>query len=122
MGLLRSMATVSGFTALSRVLGFLRDIFLARYLGTGRAADAFLAAFRFPNMFRRIFGEGAFNAAFVPLFAREMEEKGKEEAVKFANNAFSFMVVVLGTLTVLAINMLGDGMRDTIDPRMSKQI
>jgi len=100
------MATVSGFTALSRVLGFLRDILLARYLGTGRAADAFFAAFRFPNMFRRIFGEGAFNSAFVPLFAREMEEKGKAEAVKFANNAFSFMVVVLGVLTVLAIPLM----------------
>jgi putative peptidoglycan lipid II flippase len=100
------MATVSGFTALSRVLGFLRDIFMARYLGTGRAADAFFAAFRFPNMFRRIFGEGAFNAAFVPLFAREMEEKSKAEAVKFANNAFSFMVVVLGALTVVAIPLM----------------
>ena len=86
------MATVSGFTALSRVLGFLRDILIARYLGTGRAADAFIAGFSFPNMFRRIFGEGAFNAAFVPLFAREMEEKGKQEAVRFANNAFSSMV------------------------------
>ncbi|MFT5410438.1 MAG: putative peptidoglycan lipid II flippase [Verrucomicrobiales bacterium] len=100
------MATVSGFTALSRVLGFARDIFMARYLGTGHAADAFFAAFRFPNMFRRIFGEGAFNAAFVPLFAREMEEKGKEEAVRFANNAFSFMVVVLGVLTVIAIPLM----------------
>ncbi|MGI9242606.1 MAG: lipid II flippase MurJ, partial [Verrucomicrobiales bacterium] len=106
MGLLRSMATVSGFTALSRVLGFARDIFMARYLGTGHAADAFFAAFRFPNMFRRIFGEGAFNAAFVPLFAREMEEKGREEAVRFANNAFSFMVVVLGALTVIAIPLM----------------
>jgi hypothetical protein len=100
------MATVSGFTALSRVLGFLRDIFMARYLGTGRAADAFFAAFRFPNMFRRIFGEGAFNAAFVPLFAREMEEKDKEDAVKFANNAFSFMVLVLGALTLMAIPLM----------------
>lgn len=100
------MATVSGFTALSRVLGFARDIFMARYLGTGHAADAFFAAFRFPNMFRRIFGEGAFNAAFVPLFAREMEEKGKAEAVRFANNAFSIMVVVLGALTVLAIPLM----------------
>ena len=100
------MATVSGFTAVSRVLGFARDIFMARYLGTGQAADAFLAAFRFPNMFRRIFGEGAFNAAFVPLFAREMEENGKEKAVKFANNAFSLMVVVLGILTLLMIPLM----------------
>ena len=100
------MATVSGFTAISRVLGFARDIFMARYLGTGHAADAFFAAFRFPNMFRRIFGEGAFNAAFVPLFAREMEEKGKVEALRFANNAFSFMVVVLGALTAVAIPLM----------------
>ncbi|MEZ5301057.1 MAG: lipid II flippase MurJ [Verrucomicrobiales bacterium] len=75
--MLRSMFTVGGFTLLSRLLGFLRDMVIARFLGTGMVADAFFAAFRFPNMFRRIFGEGAFNAAFVPIFYRTLEEEGK---------------------------------------------
>ena len=75
MSLLRSMATVSGFTALSRILGFVRDIFMGYFLGTGHAADAFFAAFKFPNIFRRIFGEGAFNSAFVPLFSKELTSK-----------------------------------------------
>ena len=61
--MLRSLMQVSGFTAISRVLGFVRDILIARYLGSGLLGDAFFSAFRFPNLFRRIFGEGAFNAA-----------------------------------------------------------
>ncbi|MEX0759383.1 MAG: lipid II flippase MurJ, partial [Tistlia sp.] len=76
MSLLRGFATVGGYTAASRVLGFLRDILIAGTLGTGPVADAFFVAFRFPNLFRRLFGEGAFNAAFVPLFARRLEEEG----------------------------------------------
>jgi len=59
----RSIFTVSGFTLLSRVLGFARDVLIAKYLGAGATADIWVAAFRFPNLFRRIFGEGAFNAA-----------------------------------------------------------
>jgi putative peptidoglycan lipid II flippase len=78
------MATVSGFTAISRVLGFLRDMLIVQYLGAGMVSDAFFSAFRFPNLFRRIFGEGAFNSAFVPLFARELEENGKPQALQFA--------------------------------------
>ena len=62
MAQLRSLATVSGFTAISRVLGFLRDMLIARFVGANLITDAFFTAFRFPNMFRRIFGEGAFNA------------------------------------------------------------
>ena len=69
MKLYRSFATVGGLTMVSRVLGFLRDILIAAVLGTGAVADAFFVAFRFPNLFRRLFGEGAFNSAFVPLFA-----------------------------------------------------
>jgi putative peptidoglycan lipid II flippase len=67
MSLLRNFATVGGATATSRVLGFVRDIFVAAALGTGPVADAFFVAFRFPNLFRRLFAEGAFNSAFVPL-------------------------------------------------------
>jgi len=94
---------VSGFTAISRVLGFLRDILIARYLGSGLLGDAFFSAFRFPNLFRRIFGEGAFNAAFVPMFGRKLEQDGKGEAMKFASNAFSSLLVVLVIITIVAI-------------------
>ena len=75
------MATVSGFTALSRILGFVRDILMGYFLGSSHAADAFFAAFKFPNIFRRIFGEGAFNSAFVPLFSKELTAKGQKEAM-----------------------------------------
>jgi len=101
--MLRSLMKVSGFTAISRVLGFLRDILIARYLGSGLLGDAFFSAFRFPNLFRRIFGEGAFNAAFVPMFGRRLEKNGQEEAMKFASNAFSTLLVVLIALTIVAI-------------------
>jgi len=94
---------VSGFTAISRVLGFLRDILIARYLGSGLLGDAFFSAFRFPNLFRRIFGEGAFNAAFVPMFGRRLEKEGEEDAMKFASNAFSTLLVMLISLTIIAI-------------------
>ncbi len=94
---------VSGFTAISRVLGFLRDILIARYLGSGLLGDAFFSAFRFPNLFRRIFGEGAFNAAFVPMFGRRLEKDGEQEAMKFASNAFSTLLVILVALTIVAI-------------------
>ncbi|MDP7308214.1 MAG: murein biosynthesis integral membrane protein MurJ [Roseibacillus sp.] len=97
------MMTVSGLTLVSRILGFLRDILIARFMGTGPIADAFVAAFRFPNMFRRIFGEGAYNAAFVPLFGRKREEEGEEAAVGFARNTFSALVWVVGILTLAAI-------------------
>lgn len=101
--MIRSLMQVSGFTAISRVLGFVRDIFIAKYLGTGLLGDAFFSAFRFPNLFRRIFGEGAFNAAFVPMFGRKLEKEGKEEAMKFASNAFSSLLLALVLLMLVAI-------------------
>jgi hypothetical protein len=104
--MLRAIMTVSGFTLVSRILGFLRDILIARFVGTGPVADAFVVAFRFPNMFRRIFGEGAYNAAFVPLFGRKVEEAGTEEAIKFARNTFSSLLWALGLVTLIAITMI----------------
>lgn len=101
--MLRSIMTVSGFTAVSRVLGFLRDILIAKYVGSGLVGDAFLSAFRFPNLFRRIFGEGAFNAAFVPMFGRRLEGDGEEKAMGFASNAFSALALVLVVLSLIAI-------------------
>ncbi|WP_411847455.1 murein biosynthesis integral membrane protein MurJ [Roseibacillus persicicus] len=100
--MLRSLMTVSGFTLVSRLLGFLRDILIARFLGTGLVADAFFAAFRFPNLFRRIFGEGAFNAAFVPLFGKKVIDD-REDGIEFASKAFSMLLLVLGVFTVVAI-------------------
>lgn len=103
MALLKNLMTVSGWTAASRVLGFLRDILIAQTLGTGAVADVFFVAFRLPNMFRRIFAEGAFNAAFVPLFARRLEQEGQESARAFAEEAQAALVAVLLVLTVLVI-------------------
>jgi putative peptidoglycan lipid II flippase len=102
MNLYRSFATVGGLTLVSRVFGFLRDILIAATLGSGAVADAFFVAFRFPNLFRRLFGEGAFNAAFVPLFAKRLEGEGKESARAFAEEALSGLVFILLALTIIA--------------------
>lgn len=102
MGLIRSVATVGGFTMGSRVLGFVRDILIARVLGTGDIADAFFVSQRFPNLFRSLFAEGAFNASFVPLFARRLETEGKTAARAFAEQVLSVMVVTLLLFTVAA--------------------
>ena len=102
MKLYRAFATVGGLTMVSRVLGFARDILIAGVLGTGAVADAFFVAFRFPNLFRRLFGEGAFNSAFVPLFAKKLEGEGKEAARAFAEQAMAWLVLVILALTVLA--------------------
>ncbi len=92
MSLIKSVATVGGFTMISRVLGFLRDILMASVLGAGPVADAFFVAFRIPNMFRRLVAEGAFSAAFIPLFARKLEAEGKDIALEFAGHALSILV------------------------------
>ena len=102
MKLYRSFATVGGLTLVSRVFGFLRDILIAATLGSGAVADAFFVAFRFPNLFRRLFGEGAFNAAFVPLFAKRLEGEGREEARKFAEEALSGLAFIILGITIIA--------------------
>ncbi|HSR80173.1 MAG TPA: murein biosynthesis integral membrane protein MurJ [Hyphomicrobiaceae bacterium] len=102
MKLYRAFATVGGLTMISRVFGFVRDILIAATLGSGAVADAFFVAFRFPNLFRRLFGEGAFNSAFVPLFAKKLEGEGKEAARAFAEEALAGLVFVILALTVLA--------------------
>ncbi|MCB1094049.1 MAG: murein biosynthesis integral membrane protein MurJ [Verrucomicrobiae bacterium] len=104
--MLRSMATVSGFTAISRVLGFLRDMLIVQYLGAGMVSDAFFSAFRFPNLFRRVFGEGAFNSAFVPLFARELQENGKPQALQFASRTFTILALFLGAGTLIGLPLM----------------
>jgi putative peptidoglycan lipid II flippase len=102
MKLYRSFATVGGMTMLSRVLGFVRDILIAAVLGTGLVADTFFVAFRFPNLFRRLFAEGAFNSAFIPLFAKKVEGDGAVAARHFANESLSALVTALLILTAIA--------------------
>ena len=103
MALVRSLATVGGYTGISRVLGFIRDILIAAAIGTGPVADAFFVAFRLPNLFRRLFAEGAFNAAFVPLFARRLEEGGEAAARAFAEHSLAVLLTVVFALTALAM-------------------
>ncbi|MFA3917115.1 murein biosynthesis integral membrane protein MurJ [Ruegeria hyattellae] len=98
--LLSGLFTVGFWTLASRILGFVREILITAYIGPGPVMDAFVAAFRLPNMFRRFFAEGAFNAAFVPMFSKRLE--GGEDAQGFANQAFN----LLG-LAVLALVGLG---------------
>lgn len=103
MKLYRAFATVGGLTLVSRVFGFVRDILFAWAFGAGWVADAFNVAFRFPNLFRRLFGEGAFNSAFIPLFAKELEQGGRAHARAFAEEALAGLFAVLVALTIVAI-------------------
>ena len=100
MSLVKKFATVGGSTLISRFFGFARETLITTALGTGPMADAFYAAFRFPNLFRRLFAEGAFNAAFVPLFAREIEEGGKDAAKRFSEEVFGVLFTVLLLITI----------------------
>ncbi|MBI6628683.1 murein biosynthesis integral membrane protein MurJ [Pontibaca salina] len=98
--LMSGFLTVGMWTLLSRVLGFLRDAMILAFLGTGPLYEAYVVAFRLPNMFRRFFAEGAFNMAFVPMFSRKLETG--EDAQEFAENAFSGLAGVLILLTLAA--------------------
>lgn len=102
MSLVRNFTTVGGATMLSRLLGFVRDVLLAAAVGTGPVADAFAVAFRLPNLFRRLFAEGAFNSAFIPLFGRAVEEEGEGGARQFAGEIGSALLFCLLVLTAIA--------------------
>src|SRR5205823_761448 len=95
--------TVGGFTLLSRGTGFFRDVVLAAVLGAGPVADAFFVALRLPNHFRAIFAEGAFNAAFVPAYARIREQGGPGPAQLFADRVFTILFGCVGLLVLLAL-------------------
>ncbi len=99
--LMAGFFTVGIWTLLSRVMGFVRDIMMAAYLGTGPVAEAFLIAFSLPNLFRRFFAEGAFNMAFVPMFSKKLE--GDEDAQRFAQDAFVGLAGVLTVFTVVGV-------------------
>src|ERR1044071_6218520 len=95
--------TVGGYTLLSRLTGFARDIMLAAILGAGPVADAFFVALRLPNHFRAIFAEGAFNAAFVPAYARIREEGGGVRAGQFADRIFTLLLASQIVLLAIAL-------------------
>ncbi len=103
MSLLKSAATVGGFTLISRLLGFVRDQLIAFTLGTGPVAEAFFVAQRFPNLFRALFAEGAFNNAFVPLFAKRIEGEGEEAARRLAVEVFSVLLAWLLLFSAVAM-------------------
>lgn len=101
--MIRRFFTVGGFTLLSRVTGFVRDIFMAAILGAGPIADAFFVAFRLPNHFRAIFAEGAFAAAFVPRYAQTLEKEGKDAARSFADRLATAMFLLQIVLLAIAL-------------------
>jgi putative peptidoglycan lipid II flippase len=104
MSLFRPIATVGGLTLLSRVTGLAREMMVAHFLGASAVADAFFVAFRFPNLFRSLFAEGALNAAFVPLYTGKLTEGGQEKADEFASHALSILAMAL-TLFVAVMEM-----------------
>jgi putative peptidoglycan lipid II flippase len=104
MSLVRNVGTIGGLTAVSRVFGFVRDMLLARVLGAGLAADAFQLAFVLPNTFRRLFAEGAFSVAFVPMYTRALAGRGgKAAAERFAGDVLAVFVWVLLAFSALAM-------------------
>lgn len=97
----RSAIIMSFGTLLSRISGFIRDVFIAKYLGSGFYSDVFFMAFRIPNFFRKIFAEGAFNSAFTPIFASGVQVHGKEKMMIFARNIYSILLYFLLIFTLL---------------------
>ncbi len=121
MKLIRSTAIISFFTMMSRVLGLVRDTLMANYLGASVVNDALITATKLPNLFRRMFAEGAFNAAFIPLYAKRIEnddkDKGEQEAAQFAGEAiaalfFLVALIVIGFQITMpwALNLIGGGL------------
>ena len=117
MNLIKSTSTFSLFVLLSRLLGYIRDFFIAIYLGSGPLADVFFVAFRIPNTFRRLFSEGTFNAAFVPSYTSELI-KGKEKANSFANTIFNLLLLGL-FFTILIIEIFMPAFIKIIAPGFS---
>ena len=107
--MVRNIFSVGGWTIVSRLTGFVRDMALAALLGGGALNDAYVAAIKLPNQFRQIFGEGSFNAAYLPTYTRVLETKGPEEAGHFASQVFTLLIlsqVVLLGLVYLDMPLL----------------
>ena len=103
MSLLKALATVSGMTLLSRILGFLRDLIIARVFGAGLATDAFFVAFKLPNLLRRLFAEGAFSQAFVPILAEYKNRRGEEETRVLVDHVAGALAAALFIVTVIGV-------------------
>lgn len=103
MNLLKSLATVSSMTMVSRVLGFIRDAIIARFFGAGMATDAFFVAFKLPNLLRRIFAEGAFSQAFVPILAEYKSQQGEEATRTFIAYIAGLLTLVLAVVTLIGV-------------------
>ncbi|MEK7802010.1 MAG: murein biosynthesis integral membrane protein MurJ [Pseudomonadota bacterium] len=103
MKLFNAMATIAGFTMLSRIAGMVRDMLTASILGAGPMADAFFIALKLPNFFRRIAAEGAFSVSFVPLYSKTLEQDGEEEAAKFSGQVCSLLMIVLSLFTCIML-------------------
>ena len=123
MRLLKSTAIIGSLTLVSRLLGLVRDVLIARFLGAGLVSDAFFTAFKLPNVFRRMFAEGAFNAAFVPLYARRIEEEGELAADEFAKEAMAALFVLVAGIVILfeltmpwSLSIIGYGLDKVVDP------
>lgn len=99
----RAAGVVGGATLMSRILGFVRDALVAKMFGAGMSADAFFVAFRIPNMFRRLLGEGSLTSSFIPVFTEYLTQKSKEEAREMASAFFSLAMVVLSLVTIVGI-------------------
>ncbi len=99
----RAAGVVGFWTVLSRVLGFVRDMVVALTLGAGLGSDAFFVAFRIPNLLRRLFGEGALSAAFIPTFVETLQKEGKTEATRLASKVMTFSAIVLALVTAAGI-------------------
>ena len=105
-GILKNTFTVGAFTALSRVLGLVREMFQSRLIGAGMEQSAFTLAFAIPNMARKLFGEGALTAAFVPVFKGAAEAESLERAAKLARSVMTMVLLVLGAVVVLCLGAL----------------
>ena len=103
MNILKSISSFGSFTLLSRVLGYFRDILIAIFVGTSAMADAFFVAFRLPNTFRRLFAEGTFNAAFVPIYTKLNLKNNSEN---FTNNVFNFLLIYFETKSNVSISAI----------------
>jgi len=104
--IVRAASVVGSATMVSRITGFVRDIFIAALLGAGPLAEIFVIAFRLPNLFRRLFAEGAFNAAFVPLFSERLEAEGLAASLEFAGRILSVLLAFLTAFTVLGMVLM----------------
>ncbi|PKO53022.1 MAG: lipid II flippase MurJ, partial [Betaproteobacteria bacterium HGW-Betaproteobacteria-21] len=103
MNLLRALATVSGMTLLSRILGFVRDFVIARAFGAGMATDAFFVAFRLPNLLRRMFAEGAFSQAFVPILAEYKNKQGEDATRYLVDRVATLLGLVVAVVALLGV-------------------